>query len=146
MSRSSLDDPDMTNPEEIVRKAEAAYLSLDIDRIMALFDRDIVQVWEGNKRIDGWDALRRAHLMGFLRILPDGSVGIQDYSLKKTLRMACDDMIAVEFVSSFLDRRTGDWFEDRGGEFWWIKDDRLVEWHGYQTTERKHPTVHMGPS
>ena len=50
---------------------------------------------------------------GFPPIFPDGSPGIQDYSLKKTLRMACDDMMAVEFVSSFLDLRTGDWFEDR---------------------------------
>ena len=129
----------MATPEELVRKAEAAYLSLDIDRIMALFDRDIVQYWDGRRNIEGWDALREDHLTDFLRLLPDGSPGIQDYSLKKTLRMACDDMIAVEFVASFRDRRSGDLFEDRGAEFWWIKDDRLVEWHGYSTEVRMPP-------
>ena len=53
--------------------------------------------------------------------------------------MACDNMIAVEFVASFRDRRSGDLFEDRGAEFWWIRDDRLVEWDGYSTEVRMPP-------
>ncbi|HEY3073491.1 MAG TPA: nuclear transport factor 2 family protein, partial [Candidatus Limnocylindrales bacterium] len=82
----------MATPEELVRKAEAAYNSLDIDRIMDLFDPDIVQYLNGEKRIEGRDALRQDHLEGFLRSLPDGSPGIEGYRLKKTLRMACGDM------------------------------------------------------
>jgi hypothetical protein len=131
----------MATPEDLVRKAEAAYVSLDIDRIMDLFDRDIVQYWNGKKRLEGWDALRQDHLEGFLRVLPDGSPGIEGYSLKKTLRMACDDMLGVEWVSSFVDRRTGEWEEDRGAEFWRIKADRLVEWHAYVATERSMPAA-----
>jgi hypothetical protein len=123
----------MATPEELVRKAEAAYLSLDIDRIMDLFDRDIVQYFNGKKRFEGRDALRQDHLEGFLRAFPDGSPGIQGYSLKKTLRMACGDMLGVEFASSFLDRRTGVSVDEHGAEFWRIKADRLVEWHAYAT-------------
>jgi hypothetical protein len=131
---------DMATPEELVRKAEAAYASLDIDRIMDLFDRDIVLDFNGKKRIEGWDALRQDHLDGFLRMLPDGSPGIEDYSIKKTLRMACGDMIGVEWVSSFLDRTTGEWVDEHGAEFWWIKGDRLAEWHAYMASERSRPS------
>ncbi len=134
----------MATPEELVRKAEAAYASMDIDRIMDLFDRDIVQYWNGKKRIEGWDALRQDHLEGFLRLLPDGSPGIRDFSIKKTLRMACDDMIAVEWVSGFLDLRTGERVDDRGAEFWWIKADRLAEWHAYDAIERSAPAASAG--
>jgi len=123
----------MATPEELVRKAEAAYNSMDIDRIMDLFDRDIVQYFNGKKRFEGWDVLRQDHLDGFLRSLPDGSPGIEDYSLKKTLRMACGDMIGVEWVSSFLDRTTGEWVDEHGAEFWRVKADRLTEWHAYAT-------------
>lgn len=131
----------MTDPEELVRRAEAAYASLDIDRIMELFDRDIVQYMNGKKTVEGWDALRQDHLENFLRPFPDGSPGIEDNRIAKTLRMACDDMIGVEWVSSFVDRRTGDLVEDHGAEFWWIKDDRLAEWHAYMTTERRTPAA-----
>jgi nuclear transport factor 2 (NTF2) superfamily protein len=124
---------DMATPEELVRKAEAAYNSMDIDRIMDLFDRDIVQYFNGEKRFEGWDVLRQDHLDGFLRSLPDGSPGIEDYSLKKTLRMACGDMLGVEFASSFRDRRTGLWVDEHGAEFWRVKADRLTEWHAYAT-------------
>ena len=123
----------MPTPEDLVRKAEAAYASLDIDRIMDLFDRDIVQYFNGKKRFEGWDVLRQDHLDGFLRSLPDGSPGIEDYSLKKTLRMACGDMMGVEFASSFRDRRTGVWVDEHGAEFWRVKADRLTEWHAYAT-------------
>jgi hypothetical protein len=127
----------MANPEELVRTAEAAYASMDIDRIMELFDREIVQYWNGKQTIQGWDALRQDHIEGFLRPLADGSPGIEDVRIAKTLRMACDDMIGVDWVSSFHDRRSGDWVEERGAEFWWIKSDRLVEWHAYMATERR---------
>jgi nuclear transport factor 2 (NTF2) superfamily protein len=123
----------MATPEELVRKAEAAYNSMDIDRIMALFDRDIVQYFNGKKRIEGWDALRRDHLDGFLRTLPDGSPGIEGYRLEKTLRMACGDMIGVEFASSFVDRRTGEFIDEHSAEFWRVKADRLIEWYVYAT-------------
>jgi len=135
----------MATPDELVRKAEAAYASMDIDRVMDLFNRDIVQYWNGKKRIEGWDELRQDHLEGFLRVFPDGSPGIQNFSIKKTLRMACGDMIGVEWVSSCLDRRTGEWEEDRGAEFWWIKGDRLSEWHAYAATERITPPAQRSP-
>ena len=74
----------MVTPEDLVRRAEAAYASKDIHQIMALFDRDIVLYWNGTKVLEGWDALRQDHLDDFLRLLPDGSPGVQDYSIKKT--------------------------------------------------------------
>ena len=120
----------MATPEDLVRKAEAAYASLDIDRIMDLFDRDIVQYWNGKKTIEGWDALRQDHLDGFLRMLPDGSPGIEDYSIKKALRMACGDMIGVEWVSSFLDRTTGEWVDEHGAEYPADESGRDVTAHG----------------
>jgi uncharacterized protein (TIGR02246 family) len=131
----------MTTPEDLVRKAEAAYMSLDIDRMMALFDPDVVQYFNGKKRIEGRDALRQDHLDGFLRTLPDGTPGIQDYRLMKTLRMACGDMMGVEFASSFVDRRTGQFVDEHGAEFWRIKGDRLIEWHAYATERSRLEVV-----
>jgi hypothetical protein len=108
-------------------------MSLDIDRIMALFDPDIVQYVNGEKHIEGRDALRQDHLEGFLRVFPDGSVGIEGFRVDKTLRVACGAMLGVEYVSSFVDRRTGVFVDQHGGEFWRIKADRLVEWRLYAT-------------
>jgi ketosteroid isomerase-like protein len=130
----------MATAEELVQQAEAAYASLDIDRVMDLFNRDIVQYWDGKKRIEGWDALRQDHIEGYLQLLPDGSLGMEDFTIKKTLRMACGDMIGAEWVSSFRDRRTGEWVEEHGAEFWRIRDDRLSEWRAYSTEERSRTT------
>jgi chaperone modulatory protein CbpM len=111
--------------------SEWRFSSGDLRRAQRM--RDIVQYFNGKKRFEGWDVLRQDHLDGFLRSLPDGSPGIEDYSLKKTLRMACGDMLGVEFASSFRDRRTGAWVDEHGAEFWRVKADRLTEWHAYAT-------------
>jgi hypothetical protein len=111
------------NPEEIVRAAEAAYTTLDIDEIMALFDPEIVLVWNGKVAARGLDELRRWH--------EERHAGRKSQTIRKTLRAASGDTIAVEWIARWNDPATGTPMEGHGGEFWRMRGDRLLEWHAY---------------
>jgi hypothetical protein len=41
-------------PEEIVKQAEATYDALDLERIMELFDPQIVVYWNGQNFAKAW--------------------------------------------------------------------------------------------
>jgi hypothetical protein len=47
--------------EEIVKQAEVAYDALDLDRIIQLFDPQIIVYWNGQKIIEGLEELRKWH-------------------------------------------------------------------------------------
>jgi nuclear transport factor 2 (NTF2) superfamily protein len=110
------------DPEEIVRIAEAAYQSQDVDRVLSLFDPECVVYFGGKKSLKGLDELPSWH--------EEWLPGRKAFSIRKTLRAASGDTIAVEWHSTFVndDSTPG---ESYGGEFWKMRNDRLIEWRAY---------------
>lgn len=128
------------NPEELVEQAEAAYQAQDLDRIMELFDPEIVWYWNGWKRAEGLDEVRRVHEEGFA----DGRGDYEEFTIEKTLRAASGDTITVEWETEWV-FADGSRNEGHGGEFWTMRDDRLLEWHAYHALHdddgyfKRHP-------
>jgi len=110
-------------PEELVREAEAAYAALDLNRIMKLFDPEIVLHWNGEPRARGLDELRRWHERSFANVC--------DYRIRKTLRAASGDTIAVEWTDSWVDAASNASMQGHGAEFWRMNGRRLREWRAY---------------
>lgn len=115
---------------QLVAEAEAAYAAQDVDRIMTMFDPDVVVVWNGERVATGLDETRRFHeeQLGFGRSL-------RDFRLTKRLRAATGDTVAVEFRSSFA-RSDGSRIESVATERWTLRRGKLVEWHCHQTATR----------
>lgn len=113
------------NAEEILKQAEAAYSEQDIDRIMELFDQEIVFYWNGQKQAEGLAEMREVHEERF-----SGEDGYEQFQVDKTLRAASDDTIAVEFETTWI-YADGSRHEGYGSEFWMMRDDRLREWRAY---------------
>ncbi len=112
---------------EAVVSAEAAYLSQDLDRIMALFDPDISIHWNGERVALGLDEARRFHIdhLGF------GAGERVGFDLRKRLRASSGDTVAVEYESSYT-RSDGSTVRSRASELWTMRRGLLVEWHCYQ--------------
>ncbi len=110
-------------PEVLVRRAEAGYNALDVDRALGLFTADAVFHMNGKPVATGTDELRRWHERFF--------ASVKEYRLSKTLRAATADLITVEFSERWVSTRDGQPREGFGGEFWTIEGDRLAEWHLY---------------
>ena len=112
---------------QLVADAEAAYAAQDVDRIMTMFDRDVVVVWNGQRVATGLDETRRFHegFLGFGR-------GLNDFRLTKRMRSATGDTVSVEFRSSFA-RSDGSRVESVAAERWTLRRGKLVEWHCHQT-------------
>lgn len=112
------------DPEEIVNQAEAAYQSQDLDRIMELFDPEIVVYWNGWKKAEGLEGVRKAYEER------STDEGYEEYQIEKTLRAASGETITVEWKSTrtYAD---GSRQVSHGGEFWTMRDDRILEWHAY---------------
>jgi putative hydrolase of the HAD superfamily len=110
----------------LVRMAEEAYGAQDLDAIMKLFHPDAIVHWNGRKVASGLDEVRRFHVetLGF------GEATRQDYRLRKTLRAAQGDTIAVEWSSSYRSA-DGEPREGRAAEVWTMRGDLLIEWHAY---------------
>ncbi len=115
-----------TRPERLVRQAEDAYGAQDLDAIMGLFHPDVIVYWNGEKVATGLEETRQFHhdRLGF------GAPNRHDYRLTKTLRAAEGDTICVEWASRY---RTDDGqaVQGRGGEFWTMRGDLLVEWRAF---------------
>jgi len=111
-------------PEEIVKQAESAYQALDLERIMALFDPQIIHYWNGKKLCEGLDELRKVN-EEWMRFARQG-----EYWIHKTLRAASGDVITVEWEDYSLGD-DGKYHRGYGGEFWKMRDGRLWEWHAY---------------
>lgn len=114
------------DPKEIVREAEAAYDTADVDRIMELFDPEIVIYWNGQKTAEGLAEARTFHEEAFA----DDRI---EREVRKSLRAASGDTIAVEWRAISVDS-AGTRYEQYGGEFWTMRDGRLHEWHAYSDT------------
>ena len=110
-------------PEDLVKAAEDAYNALDVDRVLRLFTPDAVFVMNGKLKSKGADELRRFHERFF------GAV--EDYRLRKTLRAAAGEVVAVEFEETWVSTSDGTPMEAFGGEFWTVDGDRLAEWRLY---------------
>ena len=119
--------------EESVRAAEAAYTSLDIDRMMALFDADSVLVWNGEVAARGLAELRRWHEERF--------ADRRDQRMQKASRAVTGQTVAVELHATWTDTTTGRPMESYGGEFWTMNGDRLREWHAYSDGPHVRPVV-----
>jgi ketosteroid isomerase-like protein len=113
------------NAKEILKQAETAYSAQDIDRIMELFDPEIVFYWNGQKQAEGLAEMREVHEERF-----SGEDGYKQFQVDKTLRAASDDTIAVEFETTWT-YADGPRHEGHGSEFWMMRDDRLREWRAY---------------
>ena len=116
------------NAESIVKQAEAAYQSQDLDRIMQLFDPEIILYWNGEKIAEGSDALRKWHEQRPFLIA-------REFNIRKSLKAASGDTIAVEWTNSWLDKN-GKRSEGCGGEFWTMRNGRLLEWRAYYSHTR----------
>lgn len=121
------------NAESSVKQAEAAYQSQDLDRIMELFDPKIVMYWNGQKVAEGSDAVRKWYEgRAFL--------SAKEFKIHKSLRAATGDTIALEWTNSWLDKN-GTRNEGYGGEFWTMRNGRLLEWHAYYSLYSRDSTA-----
>jgi uncharacterized protein (TIGR02246 family) len=110
-------------PEEIVKKAEEAYAAQDIELVADLFAPDVVVFWNGKQILEGRDQVVEFERNNF--------ASWTDFKIKKTLRAASGDTIAVEFEISYVDKKSGKFAELFAGEFWRMRDGRLSEWRAY---------------
>ena len=111
-------------PEEIVKQAESAYDALDIEHMMALFDPQIIVYWNGQKLCEGLDELRNWH-ESWMKFAIQG-----EHWVRKAFRAASGDTIAVEWEDYALGD-DGKYNLGYGGEFWKMRDGRLLEWRAY---------------
>lgn len=123
------------DPEKTVRKAQAAYDAGDINRIMELFDPEIVIYWDGRKEVDGLAEARTFHEEMYADLDER-----REYEVRKTLRAASGDTITVEWTATWIDS-DGNHIEVYGGEFWTMRDGRLREWHAYSESYEHDETV-----
>ena len=112
-------------PEEIVQFAEDTHASRDVEQMMQCFEDDITATWNGQPIASNKDELR-AWYKNFFDPL-------QAFTLKKTLRAANDNVIAVEWHHQRTDA-DGNQFEGFAAEIWWMSENnRLSQWHAHCT-------------
>ena len=119
-------DPE-TRAWRLVRAAERAYQTQDLDTIMQLFHPEIVIYWNGERVASGHAEARQFHVdkLGIGR-----QSGRRDQRLSKLLRAAQGDTICVEWDSSYT-TADGEEAHGSGGEFWTMNGDLVIEWHAY---------------
>jgi hypothetical protein len=110
----------------LVQAAQEAYAAQDLEAVMGLFHPDCLVSWNGRHVASGHDEVRRFHLdeLGF------GAEAGPGLALTKTLRAAQGDTISVEWESR-SPAGDGQLVVGRGGEFWTLRGDLIVEWHAY---------------
>jgi epoxide hydrolase-like predicted phosphatase len=112
--------------EALVAKAEALYQAEDLDGIMHLFHPEATVYWNGVKEATGLAEIRAFHVDR----LRTGQGERRNYRLRKTLRAAQHDTIAVEWTSRYT-TPAGVGVQSKAGEFWTMRSGRLLEWHAY---------------
>lgn len=115
----------MIDAQDMVKRAEVAYAAQDLELIKELYDPGVIVYFNGQKMFEGRDQLLRFEAARFA--LTD------DFKVTKTLKAASGDTIAVAWHSSWTDKRNGNHTELHGGEFWTVRDGRLLEWHAHAT-------------
>jgi putative hydrolase of the HAD superfamily len=118
---------DVGEAQRMVDRVTAAYRSDDLDVVMSLFDPDISIHWNGERVALGAEAARRFHA----ERLGVGTGDRRDLRLRKRLRAASGDTIAVEHESTHTDPG-GDIVAAASAELWTLRRGLIVEWHVYQ--------------
>jgi putative hydrolase of the HAD superfamily len=119
---------DVGEAQRMVDRVAAAYRSDDLDVVMGLFDPDISIRWNGERVALGSDEARRFHT----ERLGVGTGDRTDLHVRKRLRSASGDTIAVEHESSHRDRH-GNLVAAASAEYWTLRRGLIVEWHVYQS-------------
>lgn len=125
--RAGLGEGRPGDAQQLVDRVAEAYRSDDLERVMALFDPDISIHWNGERVALGLEDARRYHVDD----LGVGTGARHDLHLRKRLRAASGDTVAVEHESS---HRTpaGNPVRAASAEFWTLRRGLIVEWHVYQ--------------
>jgi putative hydrolase of the HAD superfamily len=118
---------DVGEAQRMVDRVAAAYRSDDLDVVMGLFDPDVSIHWNGERVALGAEQARRFHA----ERLGVGTGGRNELHLRKRLRSASGDTIAVEHESSHPDA-DGELVAAASAELWTLRRGLIVEWHMYQ--------------
>lgn len=118
---------DVGEAQRTVERVAAAYRSDDLEVVMGLFDPDISIHWNGERVALGSDEARRFHT----ERLGVGTGDRSDLHIRKRLRSASGDTIAVEHESTHLDA-TQRLVAAATAELWTLRRGLIVEWHVYQ--------------
>ena len=111
--------------KSLVEFAVKEHLSLDVERVMALFADDINARWNGQPIAANKDELREWY-RGFY-------AGIKELELVKNLRAADNDVLAVEWEHRRI-APDGKVFEGQAAEVFWLDEQgKLKQWHAYCT-------------
>ncbi|HSJ91222.1 MAG TPA: HAD-IA family hydrolase [Ilumatobacter sp.] len=121
---------DVGEAQRMVDRVAAAYRSDDIDVVMRLFDPDISIHWNGERVALGAEDARRFHTDR----LGVGTGDRNDLHIRKRLRSASGDTIAVEHESTHRDTEGGR-AAAASAEFWALRRGLIVEWHVYQSRQ-----------
>ena len=119
---------DVGEAQRMVDRVADAYRSDDLDVVMRLFDPDVSIHWDGERVALGADEARRfqAERLGV------GTGERNDFHVRKRLRAASGDTVAVEHESSHRDA-DGNLIAAASAEFWTLRRGLIIEWHVYQS-------------
>ena len=127
--RAGIDDgSSSTAAQRLVERVADAYRADDLDVVMGLFDPDISIHWNGERVALGTEEARRyqAEELGV------GTGDRNDLHVRKRLRSASGDTIAVEHESSHRDD-DGTLVHAASAEFWTLRRGLILEWRVYQS-------------
>ncbi|MGR8922113.1 MAG: DUF1348 family protein [Gammaproteobacteria bacterium] len=112
-------------PEEIVQFAEDQHATGRVEAMMECFEDNVEAYWNG-RQIASNKAGLEAWYHGFFD-------GLESFQLKKTLRAASGNVLAVEWVHRRTDAE-GKTFDGFAAEVWWLSEkNRLTRWHAHCT-------------
>jgi putative hydrolase of the HAD superfamily len=126
--RAGIDDGSpSTEAQRLVERVVDAYRSDDLDVVMGLFDPDVSIHWNGERVALGLDEARRfqAEQLGV------GTGDRNDFHVRKRLRAASGDTVAIEHESSHRD--ADDLGHAASAEFWTLRRGLILEWSVYQS-------------
>ena len=112
-------------PTETVAAAEAVHAAVDMDRIMDLFQDDVIFYWNGKVKARNKTELQRWYEEEYF-------ANIRKYEITKSLRAAAGDTLTVEWRSKKTDP-DGRMSEEFGMEIWFLHAGRLREWRAQAT-------------
>lgn len=107
--------------ETMIRSVADAYNSGEIDRIMALFDPEVLVHWNGEKI-----AVNRNELRAWVLAGPVGQA--IDFRIEKFLQVTDGETYGVHW-RYFLTYPNGQSVRGCGNEFWTNRDGRTVIWN-----------------
>ena len=106
--------------ERMVRAAEAAFGSGDVERMLSGFTDDCTVRFAEQHEMSGKAALRA--------FLGARVARQRNYRLRKTLRAVQGSTVGVEWHGEWEDARTGRAMQGKGLEFWTVQDGLIRVW------------------